>query len=481
MNKLNTLILVLAAAVSFTGCNIDFNGIGKDDDGNDITLLLLDLPECDVNYTFTAVDAVTGTPLNAQFTARIIPDSSAAGGLTDPGQILVTDAMKVSLTHTFTGSLELLLNPNITISESNPVGFTIVAESSDPNYVGVPAYVRSTEKGKREIQLKVINLNNVVAGDFRTSMSKAIKPKYTNRVTTSGATVANLVSLESEMGNGVTIQGLYRATSSGTLTASCSDPSISDYGIIPTSSAIKLPMTRSIYVTAGQYLYVLRKVSNLVSGKIALEVNSSFSASTSFTYSVATSAGTYTGTFRNTVPFKKQYIEQIFSTTSDKSAVVTLTPESNFTMVGSDTRNVTDITVSGGGVASPAFEIQKPANLTLYNIKLIGTCSTNRQVSIAPSKSFVYRKTGVTEWSKAEMVGGKVSLLLESNADYEFGVSFDGTFYQYPFTTSPEHIINVLNNQYIEKYTLIRYAFDGSYNISATVVAPEICDITGNK
>lgn len=480
MNKLIKLGLVLTVAVSLASCNIDFNGIGKDDDGNDITVLLLDIPECDVTYTFTAVDAVTGTPLTSQFTARIIPDTTAAGGLANPDQILVTDAMKVSLQHQFTGSLELLLNPNIAISDNNPVGFTVVVESSDPNYIGIPAYVRSTEKGKREINLEVINLNSPVAGDFRAGLSKSIKPKYANFVTTSGVSVTTVMLLNRDIGNGLTLQGLYEANESGMLSVNCSDPAFEDYGFFPVGYAVDYLMRKQMNIVSGQLFYIIRKPANLVSGKIFLDVNSSLSASTSFNYSVETSAGTYSGTFRNTVPFKKQCIEQIFANSSSKSAVITLTPSSSFNLVGESARTVADITVSGGAVAAPAFEVSKPANLTLFNIKLTGTCAKDRTVSIAPSKSFVYRKTGTTEWMKAEMIGGSVSLLLESGADYDFGVSFDGKFYEYMFTTSQENIHNVLSNQYVEKYVLIRYT-DGTYNIRATVVAPEICEITGNN
>lgn len=229
MNKLIKLGLVLAAAVSITSCNIDFDGIGKDDDGNDITLIVLDLPACDVNYTFTAVDAVTGALLTNEFTARITPNTQEAGGLANPDQILVTDAMKVSLQHQFSGSLELSLNPNIKISQENPVGFTIVAESADPNYVGIPVYARSTEKGKREIALEVINLNSIYTGDPGNGLLKNFATKSIADVVLSGASTNVLMSMNKIMGNGYVIQGLYSAASSGTVTTTCSNPVYDHY------------------------------------------------------------------------------------------------------------------------------------------------------------------------------------------------------------------------------------------------------------
>lgn len=481
MNKLIKLGLVLTAAVSLTSCNIDFNGIGKDDEGNDIPLLLLDLPACDVHYTFAAINAEDGTPLTGAFTARIIPNPQEAGGLANPDQILVTDAMKVSLQHDFTRSLELSLNPNIKVSQDNPVGFTIVAEGPFLNYVGIPVYVRNTEKGKREVALELLNLNQIYAGDMGNGLLKKLDKKGVNPdVSLSGASTNALKFLNRIMGNGYVIQGLYSASSSGTVTANCTNPAFSDYGIVLLTDDLSGAPRRSAIVVNGQIFFVVKRPANILNGKIAFDVYSATKASTSFKYSVETSIGTFTGVFRNTVPFTKQYIEQLFAFSTSKGAVLTLTPSADFSMVGSQVRDITDITVNGGGVADPAYEVSKQANLVQYKIKLIGTCATDRKISMAPSKSFSYRKTGTTEWLRGEMVAGQATLLLENGADYDFGVYFDGQLYQYPFTTTRENIQNVLSNQYVEKYTLNQQA-DGSFNISVTVVAPEICDLTGDN
>lgn len=480
MNKLFKLGLVVAAAVSLTACNIDFDGIGKDDEGNDITLLVLDIPACDVNYTFTVVDVVTGLPVSGSFTARITPDTANAGGLANPNELLVTDAMRVSLEHEFSGSLELLLNPNVAVSESNPVAFTAVAENLGNGYVGIPTYVRSTEKGKREIVLQVINTVSppTQSRPNYVMQTRSVNPGSEISVNGAATLVGSLLNLS--LGNGYLLQGLYRSSTSGTLTSSSSNPSAFDsHGILLISDHLNAPPRSSASLSAGQFFFLIKRMSNLVSGKLAFSVSSDFRASASFRYNVETSAGSFSGIFRSTIPFAKLYIEQLFAYSGDKSATLTLTPIADLNVVGSSERQISDITVSGGAIASPAYSVTKLANRTNYKIKLVGICASDRKVSIAPSKSFVYRKVGTEEWLRGELAAGQTSLLLETGADYEFGVNFDGRFYQYPFTTTRENIQNVLNNEYVEKYTLSDLS-DGTFSISITVVAEEICQLTGN-
>ena len=466
---------LFAAAVSMNACNIDFDGIGKDDEGNDITLVLLDLPACDVNYTFTAVDETTGALLNQTFTAEITPDTAECGGLTNANQILVTDAMKVSLQHNFTGELELALNPNITVSESNPVGFTIVANSSNPDYIGVPEYVRSTEKGKREVSLGVLYVGtSIVGGDLSAGMlMRSVAPKSIGDVSLSGISVQTLGSLNRPTGNGYVVERVCEAASSGTLTAT-SSASLEDYGIMLPSDKYG-SLRRSVNISEGQRFFVVKKYPSMMLGKIAFDVNSPVQASASFAYSVVTAAGTFNGIVRNTVPFTRQYIEQIIVPSSNKSATLTIIPLADFQLVGSSTREIADVTVPGGGIASPAYTLEKQASLTQYKIKLYATCETDRKVSLAPTKSFIYKKKNTNTWLRGEMKQGYAHLLMEKDADYDFGIYFDGKFYSYPFTTSIANIEEVLTNQYVKKYSIIPEG--NAYYINVLVAAPEICDI----
>ncbi|MDR4987490.1 MAG: hypothetical protein RG741_01470 [Bacteroidales bacterium] len=66
----------------------------------------------------------------------------------------------------------------------------------------------------------------------------------------------------------------------------------------------------------------------------------------------------------------------------------------------------------------------------------IGRCPDNPDIEIRPSASGWYRKAAGGPWQIAYVWEGEITLCLEQNTPYIFGVVFDGQWYQYEFTST---------------------------------------------
>lgn len=74
----------------------------------------------------------------------------------------------------------------------------------------------------------------------------------------------------------------------------------------------------------------------------------------------------------------------------------------------------------------------------------IGYCPDNPDLEIRPNGSGWYRKADSWNWQIAYVWNGEVTLCLEQNTPYIYGVVYDGLWYEYEFTsTVSEHLFEI--------------------------------------
>jgi hypothetical protein len=112
---------------------------------------------------------------------------------------------------------------------------------------------------------------------------------------------------------------------------------------------------------------------------------------------------------------------------------------------------------------------------------MLYTCPVSRSIAIALSIGAQFRKTGTTgAWTDFAFAEGICVLLLEKNADYDFRVNVDGTYYGYTIPTDPAKVQALLDSQNSPDYSIRTMEVtetEFGYDISATIdLNAGICD-----
>lgn len=474
MKRINILsaIAALLALTAFTGC--DFENFGKDDNGEDITWLRLDLPKFDATYTFNLVDHSSGRSLET------LLEVNTTYPKTDyrlPEQLLVTDGCLIPQGGTTSsGVYKLNLNPNIKLTGSNSVGFIVTASDSDyspVDYISVPKVVKQSVPGHRNVTVDVVDLGAPPVSF--SSGSLTVSGSYTRITPLTGK----------DNGNGYEYVGLYKATSNGAITVSANPGLFNDYGIYFFDSNMWNQPAKSVTGINGKYFFVVKKDANVAEGKLNLNITSPASnASITINYVVTTTSGQYKGAITGALPIKTS-IEQIYVPASSTTAQITLTTTAPF-KIDNPTRTINDIAVAGGANLDFNVTVDQQSDFTLFDLKASLFCRDDKAAALALTKDFQYSE-GSTDmddfartWSSGQFVSGRASIFMKEDQMYTLRINIDNQWHKYNITTNPNLNIEDLNMEssgYIDSYKVYYDTAAKSWKISAEISADEFCNL----
>jgi hypothetical protein len=161
--KIQTLSLLLTTLFITNSCSDLFNNPLKDKEtGNEISALLLDANFFDTRLTFHFVDNETGEYIEDTEIKVFFAGKSAEhivdyeGGKND--SYLVTN-----------GRLNLTFDPNIEVSETNPIEFTVYTDVDDFSYDAFPSEVFYTSKGDYDKNINMIYFGNAKSASLKSA------------------------------------------------------------------------------------------------------------------------------------------------------------------------------------------------------------------------------------------------------------------------------------------------------------------------
>ncbi|HKJ41674.1 MAG TPA: hypothetical protein VKA27_06235, partial [Sunxiuqinia sp.] len=146
---LKVATILLGTLVLSNSCSDMFSDPMKDKEtGKDLKLLLVDLNFFDTKFNFTFVDADTGNLIDDR-TIGVFFAGDGANNLVD------YNGNKAPSYSVSDGRLALALDPNITVSQDNPVDFKVYVGVQDGSYAGYPVEVSYTSKGEYDIVVQL--------------------------------------------------------------------------------------------------------------------------------------------------------------------------------------------------------------------------------------------------------------------------------------------------------------------------------------
>lgn len=462
--------LVLLAAACLVSC--DINNIGKDENGDDISLLRLDLPKFDATYLMNFVDE------NGQLITSDLNISFAGKN----GNSLVTEAGRINETYRVVGGmLNLNLNPNIKINSQNQIDFQI--KGAGAGMVVLPYIVKQSLSGERIINVEVFNWQTLQMQQSTISKNRATSP-----ITVTTPDHKNLSPLAvlsgKDNGNGYEYKMLYMATVSGEYTCLIANAGEYDsWGIYTMSDDMTSAPKQSLQLNSGDLFTVVTKAKNLLEGKIKVQLNSGSKTSISVGYTVEAGGRTYRGTLNGITPLTTA-IEQIYVPSSDKKAKITFYPTAPYKLDPS-TIDIADVTTAGSKVDA-TITTNAASPMRRYDLDLIGYCATDKSLTYAITKTFQYSlgskeiSDDARQWNNGALVSGKASFYMIPNQRYTFRISVNNKWYKYDITTNPKDIYEIMHQgdaaEYVSKYEMTENT-DGSYNLKVEITNDELCDL----
>ncbi len=151
-NTLKT-ISIFALLIIMGACSDLLNNPLKDKKtGEEITLLLLDMNIFETRFSFHFVDSETGEYIDNK-TIQVFFEGKSA-------EHIINYEGEKNKSYTVTnGRLNLTFDPNIEVSEENPIDFTVYTNVSDFSYDAFPTQVYFTKTGNIDKDIQMINFN----------------------------------------------------------------------------------------------------------------------------------------------------------------------------------------------------------------------------------------------------------------------------------------------------------------------------------
>jgi hypothetical protein len=444
----NLLSSILLIALLFTGnsCKNMFDDPLKDKTtGNDITVLLLDLNFFETKFKIHILDAetqeyITGTDLSIVVLGK------------DSANICDYSGEKKAEYTTSTGFFELTCDPNVEISEANPLEFEIGVSSE--SYFAFPTSVYITTKGTEDVYVYALKISS----NKSAALSQGNEPF---KMTYTPASGLLLISDNVEIINRMTsnylsgqfeIKSLYRNVSSGTLKASdfTGDQNLySDYGFLFLTSPSFDPRNTSqllkertfgsniCYIASALERKAVEKCKNGM--QVTYTKSSGVVGSAAFDYVLTfsngtTKSGSHTGSFNGNSNSFSRNINNYYYPTNNTSGTLTIKGDaqydvspSSFSLDNVCNRNQLAVTVTPKSV------------LTHYKFTYIITCKDGGMIGGALTYNIQFRKQGSTEpWNWATAQQGVLDLYIERGAIYDFKLSFNGEPTTFSIPTDPD-------------------------------------------
>ena len=451
------LMAGIVAAGLLAGCSEWFNDPLKDKDtGEKITLFLVDFNFFDTRFTFHFEDYDTGDPIENVDIKLMLSGSDANHVVDFAGE-------KSSFWNTRTGRMELTYDPGQPVNESNPIEFSVYAEAQ--GYVPIPVFARFTQKGQKDIIVRMINTNPAASSQKSALLKSSVAAtELPFNILLNGNPASQHPKLllakevNAAMGSYNNIMLYHLEGIAGTTNVSSStlaNPALySDYGFFYTSqnpamnnlTATQAAKNQS-FVSSAITLYQVVKPSGVTLCNSPMQVSfkradNKAGGSSSFDYTLTYENGqVLKGKFSGIFPFTG-YIEGLF-----QNMPFTLSVEGNQQYGVSPST----ISVNNGCGATASVDVTQRDNLTAFQIILVALCDDNPEVGIAPSYQAQYRKTGSTgSWENFSLDGGKCTLFLELNQKYDFRLNWKGSWETYTISTNP----NTINQEVDDRTTV---------------------------
>lgn len=458
---------------------VSCSGLFKDpmidkETGGDVTVLLVDRNFIKTNFDVTLHDLITGQPIeNEQVEVRF-------SGVDAAGLINFSGFKKTSFT-TGSGFIEAGYDPNLEVSDKNPIELTVIAIS--PHYISAPRFISISTVGIKNLDIKMIRRNggkSAAAGPFEEPYD-LIYNGLTN------SPLLNYIGdvSSSPTGTAWTYINLYTTTASGILQcANLKDPVLYiDFGAYYYDAAAvaglmpPLSPTKNAVLRNNDYLYSAILRSNMLKCTQGLTIHTARSdgkpGSGVFDFVITFSDGsTQTGQITCSFP-SDHLIEPVYYPGADPAVKVQLTGDNQYDMSGSVSLASPCATLAG-------FQATPKSNLTAYRFVTVYSCPDS-PVGIGLSIVGEFRKTGTTgDWNTFEFKEGVCDLLLEGSADYDFRVNIDGEYHEYSIPTDVNRIGDFLAEHQNEDYQMRSLTIEngnGLITIRADVVFSQgVCD-----
>ena len=146
---INVMLVLLATLFVTNSCSDLLNNPMKDKEtGEDLTLLLLDLNFFDTKINIQFQNAETGEIINQdELNVYIVGD--------DADKIVDFEGKKNASYRVKNGLLELAVDPNFTPTETDPIEFTVIAETDEYKWYSLPTQVSVPQTGINDVTVEM--------------------------------------------------------------------------------------------------------------------------------------------------------------------------------------------------------------------------------------------------------------------------------------------------------------------------------------
>jgi hypothetical protein len=463
----NLLLSLSLIALLLTGnsCKNMFENPLKDKTtGDDVTLLLLDLNFFETKFKiyicdFQTMDYITDSDIKFAFIGR---DSAAVVDYSGKRNVEYT---------TSSGYYELTCDPNIEISEANPLEFKIVAGSDA--YFSFPTSVYITSKGTHDIyvyMLKIpdglkstfINYDDTFPVGLSYNPDDGINPMFTRE------------ALESSHGLDLSVywlDGNYDFRSfwmngkPGTATAQlfADSNTVDSWGFNYTKLGDPLDCNNygplhEHYFNEINYVILTGACPNgrvkCTSGiKVKYKSTNSLGGSASFPYMLTLyNERKIRGSHSGDLPEFTGEINGYYYARGITNATLQISGNSQYDV------NPKTITINNICASTPlefTITVTPKANLTHYVFTYVLSCSSGI-VGGALTYNIQLRKHGSDEaWTPASLAGGRCDLYLERNQIYDFRFNYNGKWTEFSVSTDPNNLEAFLAAVNSDKYRFV--------------------------
>jgi hypothetical protein len=446
-------LLSLAGTVLFiaalSGCKDLFKDPLTDKEtGEDVTLLLIDRNFIKTKIAVRLQDNATLQDIDQEeVEVRCFGD--------DANNLITFAGFKQTVFITSSGFVEIGLDPNIPVTDQNPVELTVVAVS--PNYVSVPQFVSYTADGIKNLTIRMIHKpsgKSATSGPY----GEPFDISYNGML--HSPQLVFLSDIRSQpTGTAWEYLNMYTTTINGIILCSNLTDNVlySDYGayfyslstghsLLPPALAIK-----NAILSNGDFVYSSILRTGMAKCQTGLTIHVSRAdgkpGTGVFGYVVTFADGkTKTGQITCTFPSDNR-IEPVYYPSSNPAVSVVLTGDSQYNISGA-------VNLPSACGATASFTASPKTNLANYKFIVQYSCP-DTPVGMGLSILGEFRKTGSTgAWTSFEFIEGVCDLQLEPNSDYEFRVNIDSKYYNYTLPTDPAQVGPYLTGHQNEDYTL---------------------------
>jgi len=482
--KFSPIILQSTCFLAITllmGCSNWFTDPLKDkESGDKITLLVLDR-----NFIHTTI-AITLRDMNTREVIDDEPITIWILGKDSSSVITFTGEKNINFL-TSSGYVEIGCDPNRIISETNPMEFTVLANSA--THLSPPQYVTYSTEGVKSLTIYMARKNTLPAS-LKGAYNEPYDLYFNGDLNADDLVfVADISAAPS--GLGYDYLNLYQNRVPGPFFATnLKDPiSYADYGLYFTHSSSYGPRsmppgdpikTHQLNITNFDvFSTVLRSGLMKCNQGLQIIVNQAGGGHGTgiFNYQVAFADGRVkTGQITCTFP-DTALIEQIYYPISDPAVTITLSGDEQFTF----SAPVTIPTVCGG---MASFIATPRSGLTTYSITARLQCPDDESVAYALSIIAEFRKSSALPsdpWTAFEFLQGSAELQLKENEEYTFRINLDSKYHSYTLPMNPASIeaaLNTVNPNYDITELSINQS-GNTWKVDATVLLYDsaLCDL----